>query len=30
MAWLTFTDFGVENLIQLIKIHKAMKVPAKC
>jgi hypothetical protein len=24
---LAFTDFGVENLIELIKIHKEMKSP---
>ena len=24
---LAFTDFGVENLVELIKIHKEMKSP---
>ncbi len=24
---MAFTDFGIENLVELIKIHKEMKVP---
>jgi len=26
---MAFTDFGVENLVELIKIHKNLKSPGK-